>query len=130
MINFRGLKFMKICPIITFLGTFARKLNFLETYPPPPLDELILRQYFLCISTCVNTFASALRLTPSVTLSIFCFCSHGQNRTINNTIESIYTDTMFNFDTMSNVCIILFQTMQKFDVINFYPILEKKIDLH
>ena len=41
------------------------------------------------------------------------------------------TKTMLNFDMMSKVCIILFQTMQKFDdVINFFTPPLGKMDLH
>ena len=45
----------------------------------------------------------------------------------NNPIESIYTGTMYCFDKMSKVCIVLFQMMQKFDdvVIFFDPIAKK-----
>ena len=44
-----------------------------------------------------------------------------------NPIESIYTGTMYCFDTMSKVCIVLFQIMQKFDdVVIFLTLSQRK----
>ena len=46
-------------------------------------------------------------------------------------MESIYTGTMYCFDTMSEVCIVLFQMMQKFDdVVIFLPYPKENMDLH
>ena len=43
--------------------------------------------------------------------------------------KSIYTKTMLVFDTMSKVCMILFQMIQKFDdVIIFLPHPREKMD--
>ena len=44
----------------------------------------------------------------------------------NNPIESIYTGTMYCFDTMSKVCIVLFQMKQKFDDVVIFLTLSQR----
>ena len=62
---------------------------------------------------CVNCFLSALPLTPSIMLHHPHFGSDIQTIPTNNPIKSIYSRTMYFFDTMSKVCIFLLQTMQR-----------------
>ena len=105
-------------------------LPLLDRCPHPPLEELTLCQYFA--SSVCKSFCLGSKIYQIYHVIILLYRPHFNFALVikivpYNTIESIYTEEMFIFDIMSEVCNLLFHKTQKFDgVINFYPFLEKK----
>ena len=110
--------------ITSFVLNFVifTRLRFALRCPQPPLSlswgiDIVS---VLCIAVCKSF---RLRLTTYITnYFTVSWLSHDQNCTINNNIESIYTEKIFIFNTISKVCIRR-KSLKTSSI--FYPFLEK-----